>query len=305
MVFKADETQLSFGEEVTFGTKPATTDDWLGLVNAVDNLPDDKIDGKRFYAVGVGRDPNNIVEGKHTLEGTIPIVLQNGQIIKFAFGSSTPAGADPYTHTIVGASVLPSFTLEAAFLQTTDFVRYFQGTKIDTLELSGEEEGELLATIGVKSMLTSSDTSPSSLTPPSTAPYMFYEAVLTLFGSVVAELKNFTFSLSNHLKPAWYFNSTAGKNLKYLTEGRREYELKMNLTPTDSTFWDYLAAQPGSATVTIVFTRGASDTFTLSCTDCLVVDVPHPIPEENEINCEMTVMPKAATVTVVDSIATY
>ena len=84
-------TQLSFGEETTPGTKASTSVTQFGLVNSAD-LPDEEIDWLKFWNIGSGRDYNQAVEGKHILASSLPVTIQSGLPLFYAFGKETCVG---------------------------------------------------------------------------------------------------------------------------------------------------------------------------------------------------------------------
>ena len=46
MVYKSDKTQISFGEESSFGVKPVNTSNYLGILSNADMVEDDDV--KKF-----------------------------------------------------------------------------------------------------------------------------------------------------------------------------------------------------------------------------------------------------------------
>ncbi|GAH62987.1 unnamed protein product [marine sediment metagenome] len=212
-----------------------------------------------------------------------------------------------YTHTLSVANTLPSFTIEAAQLDDTNFVRWFTGCQVDTLDMSVEEEGELVASLGIKGTgIEASGTSATSVSISTTVPYMFDEGVVTLFGGTIARVKSMKVSINNKLKPLTYIQSTEGRFPYEIVPGWREIELSCVAVRTDKSWWDKIKTTPSATTFNVAFTRTTStDTLTINCTDVNIEEAPHPFMEENEQEVEFTLTAQSCSITVVDAIPYY
>jgi len=212
-----------------------------------------------------------------------------------------------YTHTLSVGNTLKSFTIEAAQLASTNFVRWFTGCYIDTYDISCEEEGELMATFGIKGMkIESSGTAATTIAMSTTVPYMFDEGVLTCFGAAIGRVKTFKISGNNKMKPLTYINSTYGRYAAEIVPGRREISLTFTAVPDVKTWWDKIKTTPTATTCTVVFTRTTStDTITFTLTDVNIESAPHKFNEENEQDVEFTLTAQSLSATVVDAIPYY
>ena len=235
------------------------------------------------------------------------IILDQG--VRFAHASGVTASLQTgvvYTHTLAVDNTLKSFTLEAAQLDDTNFVRKFTGTYIDTMDIGCEEEGELMVSYGMKALgIEASGTSASAVSILSTVPYMFDEGAITIFGGAIARITDFKVSINNKLKPKWYIQSTSARYPYELNTGHREISITVNAVPNAKTWWDKLKTTPTATTFTAVFTRGASDTITITATDVNIEEAPHPFNEENEQTVQMTFVAKTCTITGVDALPYY
>lgn len=213
-----------------------------------------------------------------------------------------------YVHTLTVGNTLKSFTLEAGYDGTTDIRKKWNGCYINTCEIGCEEEGMLNANLGIMGMNTSTaDTSITTVTVPTTVPYMFDEGVITCFGGTLAQVKSFKVNINNNLKALKYIQATTGRNPYEIVPGNRTIEITMTAVPQDNTWREKM--RPGSqstgTTFTAKFSRSASDYLQISCTSAMIKDYKSPIPEEGEINAELTLVARTCTVTTSDTTPYY
>jgi hypothetical protein len=386
MTYFAHRGQISLGEEATPGTSAATSAHFPGIITSAE-LPDEAIDFKTFKAVGAGRDWNAIAEGKHTLEGSLPMSVIKGDIFFYALGTEKTTGTAvggggastindatfvkgdtsftitsaanytvgdyicmdtagthpevrkitiidgttitfdkairhdkanggacaeviaPFTHVLSVGNSLKSFTVEEAVMDdTANYVQKFNGTYIDNWDTECEEGGELKATFNIKAMNTSAaGTSASTVAVPTTVPYFFDQGAISCFGGTIATVTKFSTSCNNKLKPLHYIRATNGRNAAEINTGNREIELSITAVPQDNTWSEKMrpGAQSTGSTFTALFTRGANDTCTISATEVFMKENKKPMPEENEIISEMTLVARTLSMTFVDSTPYY
>ena len=117
----------------------------------------------------------------------------------------------------------------------------------------------------------------------STNPYYFSEGTVTIFGQEVARVRSFNISISNGEEPRYYISRRHGnrRGPSEIIENRREYTCGMTLALPDSQVatsstttlfkellleGDYGSGMEGF-NITLVFTRGTSDTITITIPD--------------------------------------
>ena len=320
-VFRAEQYRLSMLAETAYGETPTLANivNPIGLLKGYEP-PDPEVEFLPFRKIGVAdsRDVETFVQGKHTLRGNIPFVVQDPRIIAHALGTDTKTGTDPYTHTLTGKPTLPSYVLNVARLTTganNDFNRMFSGCKVDSLVLAGEESGELKATVGsIAQYQTESNAADApTVTGLTDEPYWFHQAVLTFWGSPIARIESFEFSIQNNLKPKRYYKtgSPAQPNtLSELLEGARKWSMKASIAIDDMSIYTKLKAGT-PFDVSIVFTRGAGDTLTIDTdvtgggdNNCVISKAPHNVPESDEVIVPVDIQIKKAKIVVVNSYAT-
>lgn len=132
--------RLAYQIETTYGQVPASID--MKKLPFISGNPKQTRSLITSKVLSTDRNPRKPVRGNVEVSATIPTEFspQMGTILKAAFGSSTPTGAGPYTHTIKIASSLPSMLIELGY---TDLVKYliYLGMKVNKLSLSVKPEG--------------------------------------------------------------------------------------------------------------------------------------------------------------------
>jgi hypothetical protein len=312
MPYKGDRTTLGYSIETDFDEVPTqgAQTNWIGIIPNADF--DDAPEYKDYHSINTGRDIFIQNIGKINVTGNIPIELQNGRIIYLAMGDESVTGSDPYTHTISGTDGdLPSICIETVYEGSVDFLRYYRGTKINTLDIEAVEGGEVKASAGfISARGEKSANSSSTIAPVNTKPYMYHQGSVDIAGYASYDVTTFKWSINNTLKPRHTIRSTDGKFAKLIIEGKREYEVTANIIIPDaatynSQIYDYLIAGT-EFTTTIVLERSASDKMTLVCSNCTIRTAPHNIPEPGEeVEISISAKPKTCEWTIIDSIATY
>ena len=304
MVIKADTSQLSYGREAVYNIRAANTSRWFGIV-AGSSLPDPEIDFNQMWAIGGDRDAFMNIERKHTMAGiTIPIILQSGLILPFAFGKVTTTGTTaPFTHVIEGASNIPSMTIEANY-PDANFVRYFTGCKVNSMKLSCSEGEELMCEIGLlASNVEKATTTIHTITPQKISPYMFHQCGLNFWGVSIGKATSFEYSMDNALKSQWYLNNTGSKTVGDIIEATRTHTISLSVVIDNAIYWDHLLAG-GTFNGSAIFTRGVGDSIEMTFIDCVLKTAPHNIPDDRaEISVTLDILPRKVSITVIDSIS--
>jgi len=310
MPYKGDNATMGYKIETAFDEIPTQEDQttWLGIIPNADF--DDSPEYKDYHTINKGRDMFLENRGKINVTGSIPIELQDGRAIYLAMGDLSEE--DPYTHTITGASTIPSICIETMYEGSNDFLRYYRGVKFDSFEIEAVEGGEVkasaswLAARGEKSTNT-----PSTISSVATKPFMYHQGSINLAGYGSFDITNFKWSINNNLKARHTIRSTDGEYAKLIIEGKRDYEITATvLIPDASTYnsqiYDYLIAGT-TFTTTLVLTRTAvSDLMTLTAANCTIRTAPHNIPEPGEeVEISISIKPRTCSWSIVDSISTY
>lgn len=312
MTFKGDNSGFSYSIETTFDETPTQGDQttWLGIVTNVDF--EDAPEYHDYHTINYTRDIFIETIGKINVSGTVPIMLQNGRIIYLAMGGYMVSGSGTYTHTITGGATLPSICLEAVYNGTNPFLRYYRGTKVNTLEIEAVDGGEVKATAGFMSARgENSANTASTVSSVTTVPYMYHQGTVDIVGYASYCVTNFKWSVNNNLKARHCIRSTDGQFAQLIIEGKREYEITANIIlPDTATYnkqvYNYLLAK-NTFTTTFTLVRSAgTDQMTLTASNCTVRTAPHNIPEVGEeVEVTVTIKPRTCTWVVIDAIADY
>ena len=310
---------LSYTEETDFNevyTAEAQTNT-LGILGEEIKLPDPEVDFMQHRNVGSGANFHILQAGARRLSGSIPVTLQNGAPLKYLLGTYSVAGTDPYTHTITCANSKPSsMCLEALYSDaTTDFTRFYSGVVVTGGSIAAEEEGFLKCGLDIEAAYVDSSTTDttSTVTQLETEPYVFCDGAATYFGSTYARVLDFTISVKRAFKARRYIQSTNACYPYEINFGPRDIEMSTTIVAADDIagygteyFKELLDPTGSGSTMTLLFTRGVSDTLSITLTGCGVKTAPHsinPSAEDSPIGVEL--IAKGISASVVDSIVTY
>lgn len=215
----------------------------------------------------------------------------------------------PYTHTLSVGNEFKSFTVEASIDSATDYVRKFNGCYVNGMKIDCEEGGELNASFPLIGMNTSAaGTTATTVSIPTTAPYLFNQGAITCMGGAIATVNSFGVDMKNNMKGKHYIQSTNGLNVYEVGTGKRNIEITMSAVPQSNAWTERMrpGAQSAATTFSAVFTRATStDVLTLSATGVYLKDLGQPVPEEGEFVTDMTLIAKTLSATVIDSTPYY
>lgn len=166
---------------------------------------------------------------------------------------------------------------------------------------------------------------------PTNAPYYFSQGDVSFFGVTFARIRNFRLEINNNVDPRYYVRDLGTlRSPSELLEQKREYSLTATVAMPDS-----LAATAATRTlfkelilegnydagnigfdVTLTFTRGTSDTITvtmppaaaatgLDAQGCYFRRAQHSIGTENPVQVDGEIFVRAASFVIVDSVGVY
>lgn len=316
MPFKGDAAKFGYKIETTFDEEPTQglQATWMGIIPNVDF--DDAIEYKDYHTINSasGRDLFTENKGKTNVTGTIPIELQNGRIIYLAMGAESVDYSDPtYTHTITGAATaIPSICIEAVYDGTNDFLRYYRGVKMDSLDIEVVDGGEVKASASfVAARSEKSSNTASAIDTVDTKPFMFHQGAVTIDGYGDFDVTTFKWSMKNDLKARHTIRNTDGTFAKVIVEGKRSYEITANIIIPDTATYNsklYDDLYDGTLfTTTLALVRTAdTDQATLTAANCTIRSAPHNIPEVGEeVEVSISMVPRTCTWVVKDTISVY
>lgn len=310
--YNRTQIQLSFEEEATPGASPANIDRFLRVAQDNPTLPwPERGDIETLHTVTGQRSPHLINDkNKQTLDGSFTLQVHTGEFLGAIFGKVATLGSDPYTHTItVLETGLPTFALQAAFVQSgNNLVQEWNHCRVNDATFQVSESNEKLE-VDVNFMCADvgdgGDT-PETVTPDTTPPFVFKEAVFSstsLYEGPKAQVFDFKTSISHNLNPNWAMGQ--GYTPHDVVYGKTTFEnLEVLVGLVDDTEWEEVIGAPGTAhDFSVVFTRGADDTLTLSGTGKLKA-VP-PDLSNNDIRANLTLVLSTMQCVIVNSTATF
>lgn len=282
--------------------------------NSAVELPDPEIEWIGDMAVGDNREVSIFTQGKYTLHGTLSGRLRVPRLISFALGKEVVTGASaPYLHEMSVATILPSFLLEGVLEDTPDFVRYFEGCKVNSLKLTGGQDEPLNVEAEIYAFHVDDGTVKSIVVRDQNAgnyksaeTYMFSESFFDYFGRPYACMESWELTINNNLDEQFCSDPTKALYPAKAFEGNAEYDLKATIRPIDKQVWnEQVNPTSGGGTVNISFTRfPAFDYLNLQASGCVQVSAPHNIPE-GALSVDVALKPKSLTATSLDQYDTY
>lgn len=311
MTYKGDNAILGYKIETVFDETPTVSAQttWIGIVPNADFS--DEPEFKDYWTINSDRDRYLENQGKINVVATLPIDLQNGRAVYLAMGALSNTGSNPYTHTLTGTATIPSICIEAQYTGTNRFLRYYRGSKINTLDIEAVDSAEVKAsaTFAVARGEKSGNVA-STISPVATKPYMYHQGAVVIDGVSTYNVTSFKWTVNNNLKVRHTIRSTDGQFARLIIEGKRDYDMTANIILTDTTTINtkpYDTLLSGTTfTTTVTLTRGASDTATLTASNCTIRSAPHNIPEPGaEVEVTVTFKPRTCQWVFVDAITTY
>ena len=311
MTFKGDNSIFGVKVEAAFAETPSQGAQTicLGITPNIDFS--DEPEFKDYHSVNSNRDMITEAQGKINVTGTIPVEVQNGRIIYYGMGSHSVTGTNPYTHTVTGGATLPSLCLEGQYTGTNRFLRYYIGTKVNTLDLEAVEGGEVKSSISfISAKGYKSTNTVSTVTQTTTTPFMYHKGAVTIDSYASYAVTTFKWSVNNNLKPIHTIRQTNGQYAQVVVEGKREYEITAEIVIQDvatynTAIYDLLIAGT-TFTTTIDVRRSANDSMVMTASNCTMRGAPHNIPEPGEeVRVSVTIKPRSCSWTIVDAIASY
>lgn len=265
MPFHGHDAFLQIGKETTYGVKPASVNQWVGIVQSFS--PEESNNLEKQYGLG----SRNYIQskiGSKTFGGKFEFLVQNFKMLEYALGSvaygSTPDGNGMYTHTISEANDLPSFTVQAGVLGSPNFVRDFVGCKVDTLNLKAEKEGALTCEV---EFIAKDAIDGTSGTPPvadTSSYFSFYEGSVKINGVTQNLVEEFELEIGNGLERLFAIGS---QTIVKIQEGQREYSLSVGLVFEDNA--QYLLWKNGTEfDVELKFTAPDGRELKITCLQC-------------------------------------
>lgn len=326
LIYRPSLSQVSFGEETIFAESPTPGAQTyvFGLTPDEIELPDPEIDWVANRSAGYGADIHVLTPGARTLSGSIPIVLQDGRILKYALGACADSGVSPvYTHAITGTEILPSMCIEAVWDDgTNDFLRYYRGVKCSGASLSAEDEGSLKCEVSIESALAEASTNARTDlgTLPTTNPYMFYEGSCSFWGSTFARVQSWNIEIKRTLKPRRYIQNTNGAFPYEINEGVRDITLSATIIAADdlgsgthgTEAWaELMSPTAGGFDIELKMVRdaGADEIIITNPTakKCQLKSAKHPryAADAEDAPIEVEIIMKGIEIDIIDDIATY
>ncbi len=272
--YNRTQLQLSFEEEATPGASPANVDRFLRVAQDNPVLPwPEHSDIETLHTVSGQRSPHLVNDkNKQTMDGSFTLQVHSGEFLGAIFGQVSTVDANPvFTHTItILETSVPTFAFQAAFVQNANnLVQEWNHCRVNdaTFQVSASNEKLEVDVNFMAADVGDGGASPETVTPDTTEPFVFKEAVFSstsLYSGPKAPIFDFKASINNNLDPIWAMGQ--GYTPHDIVPGKVTLEnLEVDVGLVDDVEWDEIIGPPGTShDFTVVFTRGANDTLTLS-----------------------------------------
>lgn len=350
-IIRGEKFKLAFCPESTYGSDPGTSG-FIYVFGVVETatLPDPLIDYMPIYAMGTSSNRNwyTAYKGRIGLTGAIPeIWLLNGYPLYTPIGSVANTGASgAYVHTVTETTNLKPISVHVTYLDSDNSIalmRRFIGGKVnragfearegDFLKMSIDEIAflSLAHNISGETFYSSGVTDISSMSYPTTQPYLFSYGGLSLGGTGFARIRAFRLDVDNGMEPKYYVTqSSVTSQLPYeYREGRRAYRLTCTIDIEDASLYKELVRMGTYTSVytgfqakmtftrlnattgcneIIVFTTPATPTSPAAGGDqmgCLIRSVPHPITTDPVVSVNLDILCRSLSIVITDSVQTY
>lgn len=296
--------QLSGGTElVAWGTVAATLTGWPGLVQDFKGPLKQSIVVNQGFGLAGGA--NNISVVATDVSGTIETNPQNPALFKF-LGLMTDTGSNPYTHTLTQSATPPSFSLVETSIDplggSNHVTRQYVGCKMTSLQIAYPQKDKIKCTWGWAGKTVSFTTTKQTLTPATANPYLTTQTALSIGGVEDTNVYNATVNIDmgmavdNHV-----FNSL-------LTSEQAKGVYGTTIT-FDRNFVNSAvgaAALAGTpVNITLVTTRGANDTMTVTLTNCVYTDHDKSSGYKEKQRESVTLTATSFSIAIVDATSTY
>lgn len=261
MSFHGHDSYITYGKETEFGKKPASTNNWIGIVQSFS--PEEANNLTRQYGLG-SRNFLQSKVGTKTYEGSIEYLVQDIDMLEYALGKKEVDSTSGLV-TFSEANDLPSLTFTSGFLGTTDFVRDYLGAKVDTFTLTAEKEEALTAELEFIAKEMVSGTTGTAPVADVSSYFSFYEGTVTINGVEQALVEEFELEISNGLEGLFAINGE--QTVARIQEGQREYSLSVGFIFEDTAQFELF--QNGiSFDVTLKFVAPDGRELTINAHDC-------------------------------------
>ena len=235
---------VGYGQEVTEGTMVAPTIflpvTSFGFEDSDDNIMPQRVMSTRDYTTALAAPYN--VDGNMEMD-LIPQGILALLESAFATSAVTVDGPDVgtnYQHTLTPGSAVPTMTFESNAADI--LVMRYGGIKVNTFELKAAYGEIVTATFGLVGTTRAKQASASAETYTATDedPFHFTGAEISVGGSQLAYVKDFTFGVNNNIERIGTVRKT--RNWKRMALGMREVSLGMTLDFTDDAEYDRFVA---------------------------------------------------------------
>jgi hypothetical protein len=264
-------SQFGFGSSSTISVRLDFESEDLSLQESLYDF--NGLRGTRAHDVSRVRDNTRLVTGSVT---TQPTSLELSELLKWCFGG-TPSGSGVVTYPLADTLInqYVSFDRGAA-------VSVYNGCYVDKCTFTSSQGAPLrvrLDILGQDETVNASGSFPVIALDTSTAPFLFFDLVLTIGGSQQYYCQDFELVVDNHLDRTRFFNS---QTLPAIYATDRTVKLRTKLA-YGAAYALYGTGTPSGLAATAVFTGPGTAVLSFTAGTLVFPRQPIPIPGRQEI----------------------
>ncbi len=295
---------VSYGEETEYGVAPSDVSKWIGLATAFRGGVEQA--GDVYPALDADRKKRPMIHGID-VSPHLEYYVQTAQFLKYAFGKVTTTQPDPtnlpdvYEHLLeISADyLLPSITLLEHRIGSPVHGFQYLGSRVESLELSWDEDGFLTASMDFIAQKVEKVTSLPTVTPLDVEPFKASQKTVTINGVQNDYVVSGSISLTNnHVK-----YPRSGDWIKGAVADRVDLEASLDIFYMDSTILE-LMLNKTKFDVSIKFARGTDDYIEIQLLGCYAT-VEAELPAEGELMQTLNLKPSNLKIVARDNIAEY
>ena len=295
---------VTYGEETDYGVAPSDVSQWIGLVQTFNGRVEQA--GDEIAALDAERLKRPVVWGID-VSPTLEYYVQNAKFLKYAFGKVTTQQPDPtnlpdvYEHTLEISPdyVLPSITLLEHRIGNPVHGFQYLGCKVESLELSWDEDGFLSASMEFIAQKAEKVTSLPSVTTDDTEPFKASQKTVTINGAENKYVTSGRVSITNnHVK-----YPRSGDWIQGAIADRVDLEASLDVFYVDSSLLE-LMLNKTPFDVSIKFARSENDYIEIQLLQCYV-SVEAELPAEGELMQTLNLRPSNVKIVARDNISSY
>lgn len=294
-VYKSENSYILVQEEDSLGSEAISSMGSIGYITDTITLPDPEVDISQDHYIGTGRSADRLKEGQRALDtGNLTIKPTSLDPFYYLLGArnTTTNGEEAV---IEESDDIPSLTLQAVTESDTDLVRTFTGTVVPSGTISVSNDDDLTLDLDLQSLAVSDDPAKKQSKVNHTGEIFNLASsnVLNMFGVEFGTVQDIDINLANNSAYRYYIGG--GRDPQDIIVGSPDLDIDATITITDTTIYEKLQDEQSEFGLSLTLDNGVN-TVTITVTGCKIESAPHEIPDEEEIEVDVTIQARNISV---------